>query len=65
MIEPDFEPYCDDCSDLDPVVNRVYGNNAICQQIITCEHIYHCRKVAEFYRENGNSKPEKGENNGT
>lgn len=53
MIQTNFESYCEDCADLYPVVERLYGDSGVIQQVITCEHARHCRKVAEFYREKG------------
>lgn len=53
MITTDFEPFCDNCSDLDPMVTRLYADGGVFQQIITCENIHHCRRVVEFYREKG------------
>lgn len=61
MIQTDFEPYCEDCADLEPVVERLYGDDGVIQQVIACEHIRHCRKVAEFYREKGKLECWKGE----
>lgn len=39
MIQTDFEPYCEDCADLEPVVERLYGDDGVIQQVIACEHI--------------------------
>ncbi len=61
MIQTNFEPYCEDCADLEPVVERLYGDDGVIQQVIACEHIRHCRKVAEFYREKGKLESGKGE----
>ena len=47
MIQTNFEPYCEDCTDLEPVVERLYGNDGVIQQVITCMNLHHCRKVAE------------------
>lgn len=60
MIQTNFEPYCEDCTDLEPVVERLYGNDGVIQQVITCMNFHHCRKVAEFYREKGKLESGKG-----
>lgn len=59
MVELDLEPYCDNCSDLYPVVERLYADGTIYNHI-TCEHISHCRRVVDFYQKNAT----KGENDG-
>lgn len=56
MIETDFEPFCDSCSDLEPVVTRLYADANVSLQIITCENIHRCRKIVEFYQEKGETQ---------
>lgn len=59
MIHLDVEPYCHDCSDFDPEVQRIYADGAIYGQTVTCEHIRHCRAIYEYIRsheEKGNKK---------
>lgn len=34
MIQTNFEPYCEDCTDLEPVVERLYGNDGVIQQVM-------------------------------
>lgn len=53
MITTDFEPFCNDCPDLEPVVTRLYAGECVLQQVITCENIHRCRKIVEFYQKKG------------
>lgn len=66
MIQLDVESYCQDCSDFDPIVQRLYANGRICQQTVTCEHIQHCRKICEYVRQchERETKGEENEKNG-
>ena len=59
MIVTDFEGYCQTCSDLEPVVERLYAESGIIQQVITCENIQRCRNIVRYVRE----YEKKGENN--
>ena len=56
MIHLDVEPYCHDCSDFDPEVQRIYADGAVYSQTVTCEHIRHCRAICEYIQ----SHEEKG-----
>lgn len=46
MIETSFASYCDDCPDLDPVVDSVLRcNGRIVRQIIACSNIDRRRAI--------------------
>lgn len=45
MIDTKFEAYCEECTELDPIVNKVYADNKIVSQIITCNYIERCKRI--------------------
>lgn len=52
MIETTFASYCDDCPDLDPVVDSVLRcNGRILRQIITCSNIDRCGAIYKKAKE--------------
>lgn len=52
MIETRLEPYCDDCPDLDPVVDSVLRcDGRIVRQIIACSNIDRCRAIYKKAKE--------------
>lgn len=52
MIETRLEHYCDDCPDLDPVVDRLlYPDGSVWVQYITCSNSIKCRKIFEKAKE--------------
>lgn len=63
MIQLDVESYCQDCSDFDPIVQRLYANGCVYQQTVTCENIQHCRKICEYVRQ-CHEREMKGEKDG-
>lgn len=50
MIKLDVESYCQDCSDFEPMVQRLYAGGTVLDQTVTCENIQHCRKICEHVR---------------
>ena len=48
MIETRFASYCNDCPDLDPVVDRLLRpDGSVWVQYITCSNSIKCRKIFE------------------
>ena len=61
MIITEFEDYCSECSNLGPTVTRMYGDNQVIQQIISCTYSEHCRELAEYMKKKF-SQTEENEN---
>lgn len=62
MIELMTDPYCHDCSDFEPIVQRLYANDEIYLQIVTCKDLDRCRKMYEHIRKFDEEQVVKGEN---
>lgn len=64
MIDTDFEVFCEECTELDPIVNKIYADNKIASQIITCEYIKRCKRMYDIIktRERIRDKDERREN---
>lgn len=49
MIKTDFEKYCDNCDELEPVANietvQYYGGSKTCITTIYCEHRHRCEEI--------------------
>lgn len=58
MIETKFEAYCQDCSDLEPTVERFYSDGTVLFQCIACKHINRCRKIARYIEKYSEKKGE-------
>lgn len=59
MIYTKFEAYCQDCSELEPTVEKFYSDGTVLFQSITCEHINRCRKIARYVEKCSEKKGEK------
>lgn len=45
MIELFVEDYCQKCEDFEPTVNRIYSDDHILAQDITCVHRDRCERI--------------------
>lgn len=49
IINTDFEKYCDNCDELEPVANietvQYFGGSKTCITTIYCEHRHRCEEI--------------------
>lgn len=50
MIWLDVEPYCNDCEDFTPEVERLYADGKIYMQTVRCQYHERCRRIYEAIR---------------
>lgn len=45
MIDLRLEPYCDNCTDFTPEVERFYADDKVYQTMIYCQYRERCRRI--------------------
>lgn len=51
MITLDVKPYCNECEDFEPVVERFYADCKAYHQTVTCAHMSRCASIACYIRD--------------
>lgn len=46
MITLNVEPYCNECKEFEPVVERFYADCKVLQQTVICAHRGQCASIA-------------------